>query len=75
MRPQAGFVVSFTRSWVRGLRPLRISVAFERMATQPWTADRIASGLVSRACYLLNCRPRDLKLKSHPMDGPVLRRY
>lgn len=72
---QVGAICSFTRTWTRGLRPLRISVAFERMATQRWTADAIALGLVRRACYLLNCRPRDLKIKHHPMDGLRRSRY
>jgi hypothetical protein len=70
-----GAVCSFTRTWKRGPNPIRISVAFERMATQRWTADTIALGLVRRACYLLNCRPRELKIKHHPMDGLRRTRY
>lgn len=71
----AGVVVSFTRTWTRGLRPLRISVALERRFTCVWTAEEAAAGLVRRACHLLNCEPRELKLKHHPMDGLVKRSW
>jgi hypothetical protein len=68
-----GAVVSFSAYWKRGTRPLRISVCVERIQTQHWTADAIARQLVARACILLKCEPRDLKLKSHPADGLIVR--
>lgn len=71
-----GWVVSFTRTWVRGARPVKISVMVERKPfPRSPDADWIAAGLVDRACALLFCRPRDLKLRSHPADGPITRRW
>lgn len=78
---QMGVVVSFSAQWRRGTRPLRISVAVERECAtrraflETWTADRIARRLVARACLLLQCEPRHLKLsKPHPMDGFRIKR-
>lgn len=70
--------MSFTKRWGLGPRPIRISVIAERYdrgTPSLWTPDLIAGRLVSRACLLLGCRPRDLRLKLHPADGPIVRYY
>lgn len=75
---QEGWVVSFTKRWGHGPRPIRVSVIAERYSyTRPnlWTPDLIAGRLVSRACLLLGCRPRDLRVKLHPADGPIMRYF
>lgn len=75
---QEGWVQSFTKRWDNGPRPIRISVIAERtsyMRPNLWTPDLIAGRLVSRACLLLNCRPRDLRITLHPADGPIMRYF
>lgn len=71
-RLPVGWVVSFSSYWRAGPRPLKISVIVERpIHGRPLSADNIAARLVARACLLLQCEPRELKVRRHPCDGFV----
>ncbi len=80
MKVQAGVVVTVTARWIKGPRPQRVSIVIERRwdfwsrrYAGLWTADAIAYRFVNRACKLLRCQPKDLKLRAHPADGFIIR--
>jgi hypothetical protein len=71
-----GWVVTFTRTWVTGQRPVKVSVIVERSPhPRVFTADVIAARLISRACMLFRCKPQELRLSRHPADGPIFRSW
>lgn len=75
-RHAVGYVVTFSRTWNTGLRPLKISVLVEDPGGTVFAprAGDIAALLVRRACLLFRCEPRDLTIGRHPCDGFVWRR-